>query len=132
MKVFTETERFILREIVEEDVLGFFELDADPEVHKYIGNHPVGSVEECQKIIAHVRNQYIEYGMGRWAIIDKTNNDFLGWTGIKYETGIRKQPYYDLGYRIIRKHWGKGIATETAFASLEYGFKVGYHFSGSS
>jgi ribosomal-protein-alanine N-acetyltransferase len=29
-----------------------------------------------------------------------------------------------LGYRLIRKHWGKGIATETAKASIEYGFNV--------
>lgn len=30
--------------------------------------------------------------------------------------------YYDLGYRLIKKYWGQGIATETAIASLEYGF----------
>src|SRR5690606_33917845 len=31
--------------------------------------------------------------------------------------------YYDLGYRLIRKHWGKGFATEGATASLQYGFE---------
>lgn len=30
--------------------------------------------------------------------------------------------YYDLGYRLIRRYWGQGIATEAAFASLEYAF----------
>jgi RimJ/RimL family protein N-acetyltransferase len=30
--------------------------------------------------------------------------------------------YYDLGYRIIRKYWGKDMATENAIASLDYGF----------
>lgn len=32
--------------------------------------------------------------------------------------------YYDLGYRLKKKFWVRGIATETAFASLEYGFKT--------
>lgn len=30
--------------------------------------------------------------------------------------------YYDLGYRLIKKYWGQGIATETALASLNYAF----------
>jgi RimJ/RimL family protein N-acetyltransferase len=32
--------------------------------------------------------------------------------------------YYDLGYRLIKRYWGKGYATEAAIASLNYGFKV--------
>ena len=37
--------------------------------------------------------------------------------------GIRSFPYYDLGYRILRKHWGRGVATETAHAALNYGWE---------
>lgn len=58
------------------------------------------------------------------AIIDKRTKDFIGWTGLKYEQGVRKEfDYYDLGYRLRKKYWGKGIATETAIASLKYGFE---------
>ena len=32
-------------------------------------------------------------------------------------------PYYDLGYRLKRKFWGKGIATEASLLSLQYGFR---------
>ena len=35
-----ETDRLLLRNIVEEDAEGLFELDADPLVHRYLGNHP--------------------------------------------------------------------------------------------
>ena len=76
-----------------------------------------------KKIIEHIRKQYDENGIGRWAIIDKSSHDFIGWTGLKYEQNIREElNYYDLGYRLKRKYWGKGIATETATASLKYGF----------
>lgn len=45
MKIFAETERLILREILPTDVDGFFELDSDPEVHLYQGNKPVTNKE---------------------------------------------------------------------------------------
>ena len=122
MKVFAETDRFLLREIIESDYKDLFELDSDPEVHKYLGNNPQKDIKEAKKVIKHIRRQYEEFGIGRWAIIDKATNDFIGWTGLKYERDIRPNPYYDLGYRIKKKHWGKGIAQETALESLNYGF----------
>ena len=30
--------------------------------------------------------------------------------------------YYDLGYRLNQKYWGKGYATESAIACVDYGF----------
>lgn len=124
MKIFAETERLILREILPTDVEGMYQLDADPDVHKYLGNKPVTSREQTVEVINFIRQQYIDNGIGRWAIIDKKSHEFLGWTGLKLvtdETNHHKN-YYDLGYRLIKKYWGKGIATESAFASLEYAF----------
>ncbi|MGN6803652.1 MAG: GNAT family N-acetyltransferase [Ginsengibacter sp.] len=125
MKIFAETERFILREILPTDVEGFFEMDSDPEVHRYLGNKPVKSRAQVVEIIEFIRQQYIDHGIGRWAIVDKENNDFIGWTGLKFITELTNNHkyYYDLGYRLLRKYWGKGIATETALASLNYAFR---------
>ena len=124
MKIFAETERLILREILPTDVEGMYELDADPEVHKYLGNKPVTSREQTVEVINFIRQQYIDNGIGRWAIIDKKSNEFLGWTGLKFVTDEinHHKNYYDLGYRLIKKYWGQGIATESAFASLGYAF----------
>jgi len=124
MKIFVETERLILREILPTDVDGLFKLDSDPEVHRYLGNKPVTGKGQILDVINFIRQQYIDNGIGRWAIIDKENNDLIGWTGLKFVTEITNnhKNYYDLGYRLIKKYWGKGIATETALASLEYAF----------
>ncbi|WP_316761156.1 GNAT family N-acetyltransferase [Pedobacter aquatilis] len=124
MKIFAETERFILREILPTDAEGFFELNADPEVQKYLGNKPITSTTQAIEDINFIRAQYLSNGIGRWAIIDKKTNKFIGWTGLKLiteETNHHKN-YYDLGYRLIKRYWGQGIATETAIASLEYAF----------
>jgi [ribosomal protein S5]-alanine N-acetyltransferase len=124
MKTFIETERLILRAFVLEDVDGLFALDSDPEVHRYLGNKPITEKEQALETIKYVQQQYVENGIGRWAIIEKSTNNFIGWSGIK----LVKEPvnqhvnFYDIGYRLLQKYWGQGFASESAFASLAYGF----------
>lgn len=124
MKIFAETERLFLRELLPTDIDGMFALDSDKEVHKYLGNQPVTNKGQIVDVINFIRQQYISNGIGRWAIIDKKTNDFIGWTGLKLVTDLTNnhKNYYDLGYRLIKKYWGKGIATETARISLNYAF----------
>ena len=124
MKIFAETERLILREILPTDIDGMFELHSDPEVHRFLGNKTIASKEQATDLINFVRKQYIDFGIGRWAIIDKQTNNFIGWTGLEFVSDLinNHKDYYDLGYRLIRKYWGQGIATETANISLKYAF----------
>jgi len=125
MKVYIETERLIFRDIIEDDYLGLFELDSDPEVHKYLGNNPVINIQQSKDVVKFIQNQYKKNKIGRWAIIEKSSNEFIGWGGLKYEEGLVPNfNYYDLGYRLIKKYWGKGYATENAIASLKYGFET--------
>lgn len=123
MKIHIQTDRLILRDLEETDAEGIFALDSDPDVHEFLGKNPISTIEEARQIIESVRKQYVSNGIGRWAIIDKQTNEFIGWTGLKYEEGVRDFGYYDLGYRLRKKYWGKGIATETAIESLKYGFE---------
>ncbi|MBO9699955.1 MAG: GNAT family N-acetyltransferase [Sporocytophaga sp.] len=124
MKIILETERFIIREILLTDVDGMYDLHSDPEVHKYLGNSTITDKKKIVDVINYVRRQYVDTGVGRWAIIDKNTNEFVGWTGLELVTEEMNKHinYYDLGYRLIKRYWGQGIATETAFASLEYAF----------
>lgn len=126
MKIFIESERLLLRELLLSDIDGMYELDSDPEVHKYLGNNPVNNKDQLLSVIEFIRQQYIDNGIGRWALIDKKTNSFIGWSGLKLvkEETNNHINFYDLGYRLIRKYWGNGYATESAEASLEYGFKT--------
>ena len=129
MKIFVETERLILREIVPSDAPGIFELDSDPLVHEYIDNDLLTSIEGASKVIEFIREQYVERGVGRWAAIEKSSGDFIGWSGLKLNTGEKemlndKYDFIDIGYRFIPRYWGKGYATESAIAALDYGFRV--------
>jgi ribosomal-protein-alanine N-acetyltransferase len=124
MEIFVETERLVLREILPSDAYGMYELDSDPEVQKYVGNNPISSISEAERTIESIRNQYLNNGIGRWAVIEKNTGNFIGWSGLKLvtETTNNHINYHDIGYRLIRKYWGKGFATESATAVLKYGF----------
>lgn len=123
MRTSIETERLLLREILPTDEVGMFELDSNPEVHIYLGNNPVTSIEQTREAIANIRQQYLENGIGRWAVILKETNEFIGWSGLKLEKNVNGyETFYDLGYRFIQKHWGKGYAYETAKAFVDFGF----------
>ena len=124
MKSCIETERLILREMIPSDDEGMFELDSNPEVHRFLGNKPVKYIEESRGYIENIRKQYVENGTGRWAVILKETNEFIGWSGIKLvkESVNNHQDFYEIGYRFIQKHWGKGYATEAGLAFVNYAF----------
>lgn len=127
MKIILETPRLLLREVEETDVEGFFQMDSDPEVARYVGGVPVQSREQCLEIIQSIQKQYITYGMGRWTVILKETGEFAGWCGLKRIDGEwinGRTGFVDIGYRFQRQHWGKGYATEAAKPTLEYGFFV--------
>lgn len=69
MKITIETERLILREILPSDVEGMFLLDSNPNVHSYLGNNPVHSIQQSIAYIENLKTEYIKNAIGRCAIV---------------------------------------------------------------
>jgi [ribosomal protein S5]-alanine N-acetyltransferase len=125
MKVAPPTERLYFRELLPEDDINMFNLDSDPEVHTYLWDKTVTDIEQSRKVIEWVRYQYETRGIGRVAVILKETNEFIGWAGLKLEMDHingREGGFYDIGYRLMKKHWGKGYATEANRAWIDFGF----------
>ena len=119
-----KSERLILRNFEETDAERMFLMDSNPDVMKYIGVPPVSEISESKNIIKMIRQQYIDNGVGRLAVIEKESGLLIGWSGLKLLTqeinGYNN--IYDLGYRFLPEYWGKGYALESAKASLDFGF----------
>lgn len=112
------TGRLVARELSPADAADLYALNADKEVIKYTGDQPFRSVEEAKVFLENYR-EYELYGCGRWALNRKEDGAFIGWCGLK----MHDEDWVDLGFRLMRKYWGQGYATEAAWASLAFGFE---------
>ena len=120
MNVVFETDRLLLRTFNEDDAPLLYELNLDPEVIRYTLD-PMVDLGHAGKILREViLPQYKLYDHGRWAVHLKPNLEFIGWCGLKFLT---ERNEVDIGYRFMKKYWGQGFATESAIATLNYGFK---------
>jgi [ribosomal protein S5]-alanine N-acetyltransferase len=125
MNLILETDRLLLRPLELSDAGNMFAMDNNPNVHKYLWQNPTQTIAESIKMIEYIRAQYDKNSIGRFAAILKETGEFIGWTGIKYiddhiENGNTN--FFDYGYRLNEKFWGKGYATEASVAWLDYGF----------
>lgn len=116
----TQTPRLYLRPFTPDDGIHLYTLNADEEVLRYTPDKPFSSVEEAYAFVTGY-GDYQQYGMGRWAVVRKSDDTFLGWCGLKYHP---TEHIVEVGYRFHKKYWGNGYATEAAQASLEYGFST--------
>ncbi|WP_341904996.1 GNAT family N-acetyltransferase [Fluviicola taffensis] len=114
-----ETPRLYLREMTPEDAEAAYILNLDPEVLRYTGDDPFQSVEEAKTFLENYAS-YRTYGFGRWGMILKETGEYLGWCGLKYTPELDE---FDIGYRLMKKFWGKGYASEAAEACMKLGFE---------
>jgi RimJ/RimL family protein N-acetyltransferase len=103
------------------------DLDSDPEVIRYTqariryGGKPP-SIEIFQnEILPGFISLYTKFpDFGFFAAFEKSSDEFLGWFHLVPDEGSRRA---ELGYRLKRKYWGHGLATEGSKALIEKGFK---------
>ncbi|CAN5510195.1 GNAT family N-acetyltransferase [soil metagenome] len=118
VKIILRTQRLVLREFIPEDASSMFELNSDPEVIRFTGDEAFKSIEEAAQLI-NKYDQYKNYHYGRWTVLAYDSSEYIGWCGLNFNEESKET---DLGFRFLRSQWGKGIATESAKACIDYGF----------
>ena len=112
-----ETERLLLRRFRPGDLDELAKLFADPDVMRYVGNGQPIDRNEAERALRSIINHWERHGFGRWAVVDKQSNEFIGFGGLR---SLFDTP--EVVYHFSKENWGKGLATELARASLRFGF----------
>lgn len=115
-----ETERLLLRPFTSGDLDEFVVLCADPDVMRYIATGEAYSPERAQMRFNSLIEHWNEHGFGLWAMIEKAGDEFMGFCGLQFLDDTRE---IEVGYRLAKRFWGRGLATEAARASLRFGFE---------
>lgn len=119
------TQRLLLRRWRAADEPEMARINRDPEVGRYL-NRPVDEVSVAGFYGAMVEH-WRTHGFGPWALESLEpglEGRFLGCAGLAHtppflgDTG----PYPELGWRLSRAAWGRGLATEAAHAAREHAF----------
>src|SRR5215469_20632 len=116
-----QTERLILRTWRQSDREPFARLNADPVVMEFFPAclSRAESDEAVDRIEAHFRR----HGFGLFAVELRAEQAFIGFTGLsvpRFEAHFT--PCVEIGWRLAKKYWGQGLATEAAHAAVRYGF----------
>lgn len=123
MKVYIKTPRLILREFSEADVDNLVDLDSDPKVTLYInGGEPTPRDYVVEQVMPRIMQYYKSLDrQGIWAAIERTSGTFMGWFHLRPNRANPDE--IELGYRLKRKYWGQGFATEGSLELIKKGFE---------
>jgi RimJ/RimL family protein N-acetyltransferase len=115
-----ETERLRLRPFRRSDVDDYAALNADPEVLRYLGGPPEPwDRGRSWRHLAFLLGHWQLGGSGHWAVEQRETGAFLGMVGFSEPEGW---PGFELAWKLARRWWGNGYATEGARAALDYAF----------
>lgn len=113
------TDRLVLRGWREDDEVPFALLNADPEVSRFITGRPM-TPEETAVFVDRIELHWEQRGYGLWAAEDAGSGDFLGYVGLSHHRWYPDD--VEIGWRLARASWGRGLATEAATAIVDHAF----------
>jgi RimJ/RimL family protein N-acetyltransferase len=117
------TGRLILRKWRESDRGPFARMNCDPEVMEHFP--AVLSRQESDALVDRADAHLQQHGFGPWAAELRESQQFVGFISLfipQFEASFT--PCVEIGWRLAREHWGKGLATEGARALVRHGFEV--------
>lgn len=118
-----ETDRLILRQWQNSDHLPFIHMGQDPQVMQYFPH--CLSAEESLLFIQTVSEIIQRNQWGFWAVELKATGEFIGCIGLHHQsTQFDFSPCVEIGWRLAKKYWQQGYATEGAQAALNYAFNT--------
>lgn len=117
-----DTGRLHLRPWRAADAEPFAALNADPEVMAFFPARL--SREASDALLARCQARIVAQGWGLWATELRSTGEFIGFVGLQVpRVPLPFSPCVEIGWRLARAHWGKGLATEAARAALRVGFE---------
>ena len=112
------TERLLLRPPTLDDLPAWHATYVDAEEAWY--GEPRSSIDENREKLARQIAHHAEHGYGFCAVDLLATGETIGAAGLQHLDG---GPEVEVGYRFLKEHWGRGYATESARASLAFGFE---------
>jgi len=117
-----DTSQLRMRQWRESDRAPFAAMNADPAVMEFFASAPSPAASDAS--INAWQAQFAAQGWSNWAIELRQSGEFIGFAGLSVpRRTFSFSPCVEVGWRLARKFWGKGFATEAARAALGVAFE---------
>jgi RimJ/RimL family protein N-acetyltransferase len=113
------TERLQFREYRDDDLDYVTAMFGDPQARRFYPE--MDTPEAFRGWIEWSKRNYRDHGFGLWAIEDLATGEFLGDCGLTYQP-VEGDRLLELGYHLLARQRGRGLATEAGTACLVYAF----------
>lgn len=117
------TGRLLIRPLSPADLPALAGILGDPEVMRY-SVRGVCDAAATGRFLDWCLASYARDGIGPWALVEKGGTDLIGFCGIGQER-VGEVEEINLGYRLARSCWGRGLATEAVQAVLSFALGQG-------
>jgi RimJ/RimL family protein N-acetyltransferase len=119
------TDRLLLRSWCPSDRAPFARLNADPEVARFLNDGVPLTRAESDALLDAIEAHWHGHGFGLWCAAPREDPDAcLGFVGLAVPSFLPAVlPAVEVGWRLARTAWGRGLATEGARASLRHAFE---------
>jgi ribosomal-protein-alanine N-acetyltransferase len=116
-----QAERLFLRCFHVADLDAMAAVFGDPEVMRF-GPGPQSRDWVREWLRGCLEDYYRKWGFGLWAVVHKSEHRVIGFCGLTRFDDIDGRPEIEIGYRLARAFWGRGLATEATGAVRDYAF----------
>ncbi|MEW5701995.1 MAG: GNAT family N-acetyltransferase [Candidatus Zixiibacteriota bacterium] len=113
------TSRLVLRAFRLGDVDRLHEILNENGILRHFPNPEPPDRERVEKFIEAQLTHWEEHGYGWWAVERRDQAALIGWVGLQY---LPDTDETEVAFLLSGCHWGQGLATEGAQASLAFGF----------
>ncbi|MCM2430848.1 GNAT family N-acetyltransferase [Streptomyces sp. RKAG337] len=115
------TPRLLLRRWHDDDLAPMAEINADPQVMRWIRDGSVRDLENTAESIERWEEEWDDEGFGLFAVELLASGELAGFTGLSVPEFLPEVlPAVEIGWRLGRQFWGQGYASEAAHATLEF------------
>lgn len=115
------TPRLLLRRWREQDLPPLAAMHSDPEVMRHLPG-PLDA-EASAALACGCQRFLLEHGWGTWAVESRADGAFVGLVGLApIQPGFAPADGVEMRWRLARRNWGQGLATEAARAALRVAF----------